>query len=263
MFIFLKEQSEGFPWKIDRSVICTQLSRFNMRCSFATAASFRKSFGDIDVPFKLIIFFSAKNQRGTFWYKFPISAKSIPSHSSNILAVDLHPWNTYLHHVRLTVDTCTRLSGPRNWNTSGQKNRSTNVIAEDGSLPEILYCPCRNRWSRWLIVFCAKLTPLDWTILCEVSGRLFIICCTIPLSLWCSLTANLQKSACFECIKWSQGKLLKSTFTSFFSMHFIIVVTLSRSLSSIHFRKRASEPGTIEASISKHAEPDSCLIMFA
>ena len=122
---FLKKRSEGFAWKIDRSVICTQLSRFNMRSSFATATSFRKSFGDIDVPFKLIIFFSAKNRRGTFWYKFPVSAKSIPSHSSNILAVDLHPWNTFLHHVKLTADTRTRSSGPRNWNTSGQKNRSS------------------------------------------------------------------------------------------------------------------------------------------
>lgn len=129
------------------------------------------------------------------------------------------------------------------------------------------YCRCRNTWSRWLIVFwdfvCDKLTPLDWTILSEVSGRLFIICCTIPLSSWCSLTASLQKSACFECIKWSQGKLLKSTFTSFFTMHFIIAVTFSRSLSSIHFRKRASEPGTSEASTSKHAKPDSCVSMSA
>ena len=44
-------------------------------------------------------------------------------------------------------------------------------------------------------------------------------------------------------------------------MHFITVVAISRSLSSIHFRKRASEPGTSEGSTSKHAKPDSCVSM--
>ena len=48
---------------------------------------------------------------------------------------------------------------------------------------------------------------------------------------------------------------MKSTFTSFYHMY-TILVTFNRSLSSIHFRKRASEPRASEASGSKRAKLD-------
>ena len=139
MSMFVKYRRESFALKIADSEIFTQFSISNTQSSLVTAATFRKSFVEIVVPLKLILFNLEKNLKGTFSYKAPVLAKLISLHLLNVLIISEVevPQNTNCHHEKQTAETLTRSCASRFWKIFGQ-NQAFTVEAIAGTDPLVM-----------------------------------------------------------------------------------------------------------------------------